>query len=76
MTGGWGTPTWQGGDVLPGDVFCSDKSQEMARDLLDAAETLKLDPIVVRTTTAGFIVPQQVWDTAQDARRNREGMAF
>lgn len=76
MTGGWGTPSWQGGTVEPGDVFVSDKSQEMARDLLAAAEALGLEALVVRTTTSGFIVPQSVWDGAQSARADREGWSF
>lgn len=76
MTGGWGTPTWQGGDVAPGEVFVSEKSPQMARELLDACKTLGLDPIEVRTVTNGFIVPETVWETAQSAVAEREGRAF
>lgn len=76
MSGGWGTPTWQGGDVAVGEVFVSDKSSEMARDLLDAAAGLDLEPLVVRTVQNGFIVPEDVWDNAQIARADREGRGF
>lgn len=76
MSGGWGTPTWQGGDVAVGEVFVSDKSSQMARDLLDAAAGLDLEPLVVRTVQNGFIVPEAVWDEAQIARADREGRGF
>lgn len=76
MSGGWGTPIWQGGEVAPGETFVSDKSQQMARDLLAAADELGMDPITVRTTNAGFIVPEAVWDQAQVIRADREDRAF
>lgn len=76
MTGGWGTPSWQGGGIEPGEVFVSDKSQAMARDLLEACDALGLDRITVRTVTKGFIVPEAVWEHAQTARAEREGWAF
>lgn len=76
MPGGWGTPTWQGGSVEVGEVFVSDKSSEMARDLLAAAAALDLEPLVVRTVRNGFIVPEAVWDNAQTARADREGWGF
>jgi hypothetical protein len=74
VTGGWGTPSWQGGEVGPGDVFTSDKSPTMARELLQAVAELGLDPIVVRTTTAGFIVPTEVWEHAEDTRTEHAGI--
>lgn len=76
MSGGWGTPTWQGGAMNVGDVFVPDKSSEMARDLLAAVEDQGLDPLVVRTVNSGFIVPEAVWDAAQIARADREGRGF
>ncbi len=76
MPGGWGTPTWQGGDVALGEVFVADKSQQMARDLLDAAREVGEDALVVRTVRNGFIVPEAVWDAAQIARADREGRGF
>ena len=76
MPGGWGTPSWQGGDVAPGETFVSEKTTQMARDLLDACDTLGLDRVEVRTVTNGFIVPDAVWETAQTAIAEREGWAF
>ena len=76
MTGGWGTPTWQGGDVDPGEVFVSDKSTEMARDLLEATEQLGLEPLEVRTVNSGFIVPEAVWDRVQINRADRDDRGF
>jgi hypothetical protein len=76
MPGGWGTPTWQGGDVAVGEVFVSEKTTEMAGALLAAAESLGLEALVVRTVRNGFIVPEAVWDAAQTARADREGWDF
>lgn len=76
MSGGWGTPTWQGGAMNVGDVFVPDKSTQMARDLLAAAKAEGLEALVVRTVNSGFIVPEAVWDTAQIARADREGRDF
>lgn len=76
MAGGWGTPTWQGGEVLVGDVFVSEKTQDMARALLAACDDLGVDRIAVRTVTNGFIVPEAVWDHAQESRLAAEGRAF
>ena len=76
MTGGWGTPSWQGGAVGLGDVFVSDKSPAMARALLAACDELEVDRIEVRTVTNGFIVPEAVWEATQTAIADREGWAF
>jgi hypothetical protein len=77
MTGGWGTPTWQGGEVGLGEVFVSDKSQQMARDLLQAAADLGLDPgAEVRTVTKGFIVPEAVYEQAHSIALARTGEDF
>lgn len=76
MSGGWGTPSWMGGDVAVGDVFVSDKTPEMARDLLAAADELGLDPVDVRAVTNGFIVPTEVYETAVERKAEREGRSF
>ena len=76
MPGGWGTPSWMGGEPTPGEVFVSEKSPQMARDLLDAAAALGEEPLVVRTVTNGFIVPEAVWDAAREARLDRDGRGF
>lgn len=76
MSGGWGTPAHQGGAVALGETFISDKSQQMARDLLAAAETLDLEPLVIRTVTNGFIAPTEVYETARSIRAEREGTDF
>lgn len=76
MTGGWGTPSWMGGDPVVGETFVQGKDQQTARLLLDAARDLELDTIVVRTVNGGFIVPNQVWDTAQEQRNANTGVDF
>lgn len=76
MSGGWGTPTWMGGDVALGETFVADKSQAMARDLLAAAEALGLDPVEVRAVNNGFITTNEVVDLAMDSRAEREGRSF
>lgn len=76
MTGGWGTPTWQGGSVNLGEVFVADKSQATARDLLEAAEQEGVEALEVRTVNQGFIVPEQVWDRVQANRADRDDRGF
>lgn len=76
MSGGWGTPAWQGGSVNLGEVMVPDKSQQMARDLLDAADEVGVEALEVRTVNGGFIVPEAVWDAAKIIRADREGWAF
>lgn len=77
MTGGWGTPSWQGGDVKVGEVFVSDKSQQMAQDLLAAAEELGYDPgAEVRAVNKGFIVPEAVYEKATSNVLARQGRDF
>lgn len=76
MTGGWGTPPHQGGEVLVGEVFVSEKTQDMARALLTACDDLGVDRIAVRTVTNGFIVPEEVWEKAESSRATVEGWAF
>lgn len=51
----------------PGFTFVQGHERTTARALLDAAEELGLDPRdTVRTTVQGFIVPEEVWDTASE----------
>lgn len=76
MSSGWGTPSWMGGDPVVGETFVQGKDQQTARDLLAAARLLELDPIVVRTVNGGFIVPNEVWDTAQEQRQANTGLDF
>lgn len=45
-------------------VLVEEKSSDNANLLLAAAEDLKLEPEVVRTTTDGFLVPKKVYDKA------------
>lgn len=66
MSGGWGTPSWMGGDVELGETFVQGKDQQTARGLLAAAADLGLDPIVVRTVAHGFIIPNEVYDRADE----------
>lgn len=76
MTGGWGTPSWMGGDVALGEVYVSEKTQSMAALLLEAAEQVGEEPLVVRTVTGGFIVPEAVWEAAKEISGDRDGTAF
>lgn len=76
MTGGWGTPSWMGGEPVEGEVFVSEKTQDMARLLLEAAEQENEDPIVVRAVNGGFIVPEAVWVTAKQISGDRSGTSF
>lgn len=62
MTGGWGTPSWMGGEPVPGETYVAGKTQEVARALLDACDQLEMNRQVVRTVTGGFIVPNEVYD--------------
>ena len=62
MSGGWGTPSWMGGEPSVGETFVQGKDPETARKLLAAAAALELEPLVVRTVTGGFVVPNEVWD--------------
>lgn len=76
MPGGWGTPSWQGGDIAVGEVFVSEKTSQMARDLLAACDSLEVDRVEVRAVTNGFIVPEAVWEATKTAVAEREGWAF
>ncbi|UQS95167.1 hypothetical protein Pam4_24 [Pseudanabaena phage Pam4] len=69
MPGGWGTPSWMGGEPEVGETFVQGKDQATARALLAAAEDLGIDPLAVRTVSRGFIVPNAVWDAAQETLR-------
>lgn len=73
MSGGWGTPTWMGGAPGDGEVFVNGKTPETARELLGAAEALGLEPLVVRTATGGFVVPDEVWDYVEKQRAGAAG---
>lgn len=67
MTGGWGAPSWMGGDPVEGETFVAGKDQETARALLAACDEVGIDQAEVRTVNGGFIVPNAVWDAAQQA---------
>jgi len=66
MGGGWGTPSWMGGDANVGEVLVNGKDSVTARRLLDAANRAGVDQQEVRTVTGGFIVPVAVWDAMQE----------
>lgn len=68
MSGGWGTPSWMGGHPTVGETFVNGKDPETARELLGAADALGLEPLVVRTATGGFVVPDEVWDYVEQQR--------
>lgn len=72
MSGGWGTPTWMqpGPDV--GETLVQGKSADTARSLLAAARDLGMDTGVVRTVTGGFVVPNAVWDQAEQDLTDHE----
>lgn len=76
MTGGWGTPAWGTGALRPGVTFIAGKTQENARDLLEAARDLGVDPVELRAVVNGFIVPDEVWEQARSIRAAREGEEF
>lgn len=67
MTGGWGTPSWMGGEPVVGETLVQGKDRETARRLLDAADAAGVDQQEVRTVTGGFIVPNAVYDAMQEA---------
>lgn len=67
MPGGWGTPTWQGGAPGLDETYVHGKDPSTARALLAAADSLGLEALVVRTVTGGFIVPDAVWERAQES---------
>ncbi len=46
------------------DVYLEGRGADKAVLLLAAAEDLDLDPSVVRTTTKGYLVPEEVADKA------------
>jgi hypothetical protein len=62
MTGGWGTPSWMGGEPVQGETYVPGKDRETARALLAACDERGVDQSVVRTVTGGFIVPNEVYD--------------
>lgn len=67
MTGGWGTPSWMGGEPRPDlETYVMGKDRETARRLLDAADAAGVDQQEVRTVTGGFIVPNAVYDAMQE----------
>lgn len=74
MTGGWSTP--HGERLELGETFVQGKDAETARILLEAAEALGLDALVVRTTNHGFKVPAAVWDRAQQDHQATPGQDF
>lgn len=76
MPGGWGTPSWMGGEPGTGEVFVSEKTPQMARLLLEAAEQEGEESLVVRTVNQGFIVPDNVWEKARQIQAERDGAEF
>lgn len=76
MTGGWGPPVWMGGAPTDGETFVGPKNQPTARALLDAAEALGLEPHVVRAVKGGFIVPDEVWETARSTQADEQDAGF
>lgn len=76
MAGGWGTPSWMGGDPELGETFVQGKAQDTARGLLTAAADLGLEPLVVRSVAHGFIVPNEVYDRAQAQQEQNADRAF
>lgn len=71
MSGGWGTPSWMGGEPVIGETFVQGKDSATARALLGAAADLGIDPLSIRTVSRGFVVPNEVWDHAQDVLRDQ-----
>lgn len=76
MSGGWGTPSWMGGEPEVGETFVQGRDRDTARALLAAARELDLDTLVVRTTGHGFIVPNEVWDKAQQMHQTDSSTDF
>lgn len=74
MSGGWGAPSWMGGDPEEGETYVAGKDQQTARDLLAAAAELDLGAHVVRTVNGGFIVPDAVWDLTHQNRQAANGL--
>jgi hypothetical protein len=78
VSGGWGTPSGQGlnqlSDLDAGAVFVQGKDQETARRLLAAADQVGVERVLIRTTMHGFVVPEAVWDAAEDNRRADQGL--
>lgn len=68
MSGGWGTPSWQGGEPAMGETFVWGQDRDTALALLNAAEAVGVHPHEVRTVRGGFIVPDQVYDAMQETR--------
>lgn len=67
MSGGWGTPSWMGGEPVVGEVFVSGRTPATARALLAAAAELGLEALEVRAVTNGFIVPEAVYEKARES---------
>lgn len=61
MTAGLSTST-SPRRLAEGHTFVWGKSPAMARELLDAAVAVSVDPMEVRAVSNGFIVPDAVWD--------------
>ena len=62
MSGGWGTPSFMGGEPGRGEIYVPGKTPEIARALLAACDHLEVNRQVVRTVNGGFIVPSNVYD--------------
>lgn len=76
MTGGWGTPSWMGGDPDLGETFVQGRDPKTAQALLAAADELGLEALVVRAVTHGFIVPNAVYDHVQAQHQADPGQDF
>jgi hypothetical protein len=76
VSGGWNTPVAAREQVELGETYVQGKDQATAQLLLRAARELELDTLVVRTARAGFVVPSEVWDKAQELNRADSGLDF
>lgn len=54
------------------DGFYGPRSREHARLLLDAADKVGVDQHLIRTTTGGYLVPQEVLDYLNDLPKEGE----
>lgn len=53
-------------------AFVGPRSRETARELIDAAVALDLDPQIVATTAGGYLVPVEIVDHIDSEKRRKE----